>query len=318
MNADSLIFHPFGLTQNTIAAIGMFDGVHRGHLHLLAALKTEAALRGLTPLVVTFSNHPLQIIAPAKAPALLSTPQEKEALLRQTGVEVTMLTFDEAMRQTTAAGFLRMLRRDYGVERLLLGFNNRFGHDAPHDFESYRALGWKEGVIIEQADEFMPEGTAASSSEIRRRIAAGDMAGANRLLGRPYSLTGTVGHGKAIGRTLGFPTANVTPCDQSKLIPARGVYAAVATTADGRRHAAVVNIGSRPTVERPAPGESAEAPLSVEAFLNGFSGDLYGQNLTLEFIGHLRQERRFPSLDALKKAIAADAEQAAAIVKDIL
>lgn len=233
----------------SIAVVGMFDGVHAGHRHLLAHLRREAADYGLRPLVVTFANHPLEIIAPAKAPALLSSPDEKLLLLAREGVEVEMLTFDEALRNTSTEGFLRMLRDRWNVSRMLLGFNNRFGYDAPSDFAEYQQIGRKCDIEIERGTEFSSTASqTVSSSEIRRLILNHEIPGANALLGRRYSLVGKVAHGQAIGRTIGFPTANVVPASGRKLIPPGGVYAAEALTTDGSRYAAMVNIGARPTI----------------------------------------------------------------------
>ena len=283
-----------------MAVVGMFDGVHLGHRFLLDALKAEASRRGLAPLVVTFSNHPLEIIAPAKAPLLLTGSDEKRALLAGEGVETVVMPFDSRLRDTSSADFLLMLKREYGVEAMLLGFNNRFGHDAPHDFDEYCRLGRDCGVEIVQAPEFQADGSKVSSSEIRRLVSEGEVAEASRLLGRPYSVAGTVGHGHAIGRTIGFPTANLV-VDPRRLLPAEGVYAAEALLPDGERRGAVVNIGRRPTVEG-----NNDAPLSVEAHIIGYSGDLYGTPLTLSFVARIRPERKFSSLAALKAGIAAD------------
>lgn len=284
-----------------IAVVGMFDGVHAGHRHLLAHLRREADSHRLIPLAVTFANHPLELIAPAKAPALLSAPDEKLLLLAREGVEVEMLTFDETLRNTSTEGFLRMLRDRWNVERMLLGFNNRFGHDAPSDFADYQQLGRQCGIEIERSTEFSDGRTpTVSSSEIRRLILSHDISAANALLGRRYSLVGQVAHGQAIGRTIGFPTANVVPAFGRKLVPPGGVYAAEALTADGHRSPAMVNIGARPTI---CPDGT---PPTIEANLIGFEGDLYGEQLALNFIAYIRPERKFPTLDALRAQLTLD------------
>lgn len=288
------------VSTGRMAVVGMFDGVHLGHRFLLDALKAEASRRGLAPLSVTFSNHPLEIISPAKAPLLLTGSDEKRAFIAGEGVETVVMPFDGRLRDTSSADFLLMLKREYGVEAMLLGFNNRFGHDAPRDFGEYCRLGRECGVEIVQAPEFQADGSKVSSSEIRRLVSSGDVAEASRLLGRPYSVSGTVGHGHAIGRTIGFPTANLN-VDPRRLLPAEGVYAAEALLPDGERHGAVVNIGRRPTVEG-----NNKAPISVEAHIIGYSGDLYGAPLTLSFVARIRPERKFSSLETLKAGIAAD------------
>lgn len=307
-----------------IAVVGMFDGVHSGHRYLLDQLRLQAAERSLKPLVITFTNHPLAVIAPDKAPRLLSSPLEKAALIRREGFlgdEILLLPFDEKLRSTSAAGFLGMLRGRFDCAALLMGFNNRFGHDAPSDFASYKQLAANAGIELIQARE-LPAREGVSSSEIRRLIAAGEVADAAALLGRPYSLTGAVVRGKALGRTLGFPTANLhTP--STLILPAPGVYAATATiapplfpsTVASRKasskaevsYPAMVNIGSRPTVDDPG------APLSVEAHIIGLpeGTNLYDCRLTLSFVDRLRSERRFASLEALRAQLHLD--RAAAI-----
>lgn len=286
----------------SIAAVGMFDGLHTGHTHLLNSLKAKGEEHGLHPVVITFSNHPLEIIAPEKAPRLLSTPEEKAALFHAAGMEAHIIPFDNTLRMTSATGFLHMLSQRYGVREMLLGFNNRFGHDAPHDFDDYRRLASECGITVTQATELnRGDGTHVSSSVIRDLIGHhGNMTAATLLLGYPYELSGTVISGKQLGRTIGFPTANLLPSDSRKLIPKTGVYAATATIPNGEQHPAVVNIGHRPTVDNPG------STISIEAHILGFTGNLYGHTVTLQFRRRLRDERRFPTLDALRTQIAAD------------
>lgn len=287
----------------TAAVVGMFDGVHLGHRHLLRQLTELAHERGLAPLAVTFPGHPLSCICPERAPRLLSLPDEKLQLLKGEGVEVAMLPFTPELRATSAAGFLTMLRESYGAQAMLLGFNNRFGHDAPSDFSSYAALGREHGVELFLGSEFDLEGKVVSSSAIRRSLSEGDAEGAAAMLGRFYPVTGTVVAGKRLGRQLGFPTANLEPYGEDKLIPAPGVYAAEALLPSGLTLPAVVNIGRCPTVESVA---GATPRQTIEAHIIGYEGDLYGQPLTLTFIRRLRSERRFPDLDSLRSQIGAD------------
>ena len=285
-----------------IAVVGMFDGLHAGHRFLLEQLQSEGVDRGLHPLAVTFANHPLEIIAPGRAPLLLSTPDEKSSLFAGTGVEAEIIPFDDSLRLTSASDFLHMLARRYNVQAMMLGFNNRFGHDAPRDFDTYRRLALSHGIELLQAPELTIGDRHISSSAIRVLLACeGDAGTAATMLTRPYSLAGIVAGGRQIGRTIGFPTANISLGDARKLIPKTGVYAAVATCRNGMAYPSVVNIGHRPTVEK-----SAAAPLSVEAHLIGFDGDLYGQQLGLGFIARIRPEQRFPDLEALRCQIEDD------------
>lgn len=273
------------------AVTGTFDGVHRGHRFLIDTLKREAKLRGLQPLAITFSCHPLALIAPEKEPACLTTVDER---IKHMGVDVEVLDFDDNLRAMTAEEFLAMLRKKYGVTLFLLGFNNTIGSDrlGAERLAGRTVCGVE--VIAADAHPALP----VSSSAIRTALADGKITDANRMLGRPYALTGTVAHGKQLGRTIGFPTANIVT-DSKVVIPAPGVYA-------GRvdEHMAVINIGRRPTVDLP------DAPLSIEVHLLDFSGDLYGKTLTVEFIARLRDERKFGSLEELKDAIAADVMEA--------
>ncbi len=292
-----------------IAVVGMFDGLHAGHRFLLEQLQSEGVDRGLHPLAVTFANHPLEIIAPGRAPLLLSTPDEKSSLFAGTGVEAEIIPFDDSLRLTSASDFLHMLARRYNVQAMMLGFNNRFGHDAPRDFDTYRRLALSHGIELLQAPELTIGDRHISSSAIRVLLACeGDAGTAATMLTRPYSLAGIVAGGRQIGRTIGFPTANISLGDARKLIPKTGVYAAVATCRNGMAYPSVVNIGHRPTVEK-----SAAAPLSVEAHLIGFDGDLYGQQLVLGFIARIRPEQRFPDLEALRCQIEDDVNTAAGI-----
>lgn len=292
-----------------IAVVGMFDGVHAGHRFLLDALRRAGGERGLQPMVVTFSNHPLDVVAPGKSPRLLTGAVEKANLLKAEGVEAVVLPFDGSLRRTSAAGFLRMLHDSYGVDCLMLGFNNRFGCDAPASFDDYVGLGRECGVEILKADEYRAGGEPVSSSAVRSAVVAGDMEKAAKMLGRCYSIDGVVVGGRRIGRTIGFPTANVA-VDDRRLLPAEGVYAAVAVLPDGSRRGAVVNVGRRPTVEH---GES-EAPVKVEVHLLGFGGNLYENRIRVELHGRIRSEKRFGSLDELKMQIEADCREAIALL----
>ncbi len=277
------------------AVVGTFDGVHRGHLHLLDTLRRLSAERSLQPLVVTFSRHPLALMAPERVPAELTDAGSRRRLLEAEGFEVEVLDFNEDLRRLSAAEFLEMLRARYGVELFVLGFNNRIGSDRLGAAElAGRTIG---GVQVVAATENPEPGV--SSSAIRRALEQGDVDAANRMLGRPYVIEGTVVSGRQLGRTIGFPTANIEPAPGAAL-PAVGVYA-------GRMlgHKAVVNIGRRPTVEG-----RADAPLSIEAHLLDFAGELYGKHVSLELLSRLRGEQKFGGLDELKKAIENDVQNA--------
>lgn len=281
-----------------MAAVGMFDGVHRGHRSLISELRQQARLRGLEPVAFTFTAHPMAVIAPQKCPPMLSSAEERCAMLREAGAaEATALDF-AAIRGLTAAGFMAMLRDTYSVDALLMGFNNHIGSDRLTTPEEYRQAGAEAAVEVLFAEEYRGEGAPCSSSVIRSDIAAGNVDDAAIRLGRPYTVSGEVIGGRQLGRTIGFPTANLL--SRQELLPANGVYAAD-TEIDGHTYRTIVNIGHRPTVD------IAGAPVSIEAHLIGYSGDLYGHTLHLDMLRRLRDERRFGSVDALAAQLRADA-----------
>ncbi len=286
-----------------IAVTGTFDGLHRGHRYLLDLLRAEAASRQLTPIVVTFKQHPLSVVRPSDAPLMLTTLDERTTLIKDSGInEIALLDFNDNLRQLSARQFMEMLRNQYGVKALLVGYNHRFGHDRDLTFNDYKKIGSELGISLILADEFHPiEDEKISSSTIRGLISDGDVASANEMLGHPYSIIGSVGHGKRIGRTLGFPTANLQEIEPTKIMPRSGVYEAKATLKDGSSWLAVVNIGNRPTVDC-----SHNPSTTIEAHLIGYTGDLYGQQLTLSFLRRLRDERQFNSIDDLRRQITLD------------
>lgn len=294
------------------AAVGMFDGVHRGHRDIMHTILTEADALGGHPVVLTFPCHPLAVLRPADAPRLLTTAAEKEGLIRAClpTAQVRMLDFD-AMHGVQARDFLRRLRDEMGVGTMVMGYDNRFGCDGPRERAAYDELGRELGVRVVHVAPLTVDGTTASSSELRRLILAGRVDAAADMLGRYYSVGGTVGHGRALGRTLGFPTANLVP-DTEKLLPAGGVYAALATVDGHEAVPAMVNIGRRPTVE-----SSADAPLTVEAHLIGIDADLYGHRMILEFVSRLRDERAFSSVDSLRTQLEADRAAAVRVLENI-
>lgn len=294
--------------NNKIATVGMFDGVHRGHRALLDRLHREARQRNMTATVFTFDRHPLALIAPDRAPSALMSLNDKVDALKNSGVDdVEVLHFDSRLRSLTARQFLRMLHDDYGVGALLMGFNHRFGSDRLDDLREYEKIGDEIGIEIVRADELrdetMTDRTICSSS-IREAIAEGDVTAAARMLGRPFSLQGKVVHGKQLGRTIGFPTANIEPSDPDLIAPLKGVYAVDVSLADGVTRRGMLNIGVRPTVDsstRPRP--------SVEVYIVDWNKDIYNQNIRIDFIKRLRDERRFPNLDSLRRQLILDLEE---------
>lgn len=275
-----------------IAVVGTFDGVHRGHRFLIDYMLSQASQRNLEPSVITFSNHPLHIINPQAIPPQLSTYDERIALLSTCGIaSCVMLDFNEELRQLTARQFMEMTHRDFGIDTLVVGFNTRFGKDCVDGYDQYRIMGDKIGVEVIQAPEF---GHGISSSAIRKMLVSNQLSEANAALGYRYSITGKVVTGKQLGRTIGFPTANIEPTNSEKLIPAPGVYAVDVIIPDVPTPLrAMLNIGRRPTID------TQSAQQTIETHIIDYSGDLYNKTLRIEFINYLRPEQQFESLAAL-------------------
>lgn len=292
--------------KGRIATVGMFDGVHLGHRHLLRSLIDEGAKRGLTPMAATFTTHPLKVInSSQQTPPSVTTLPERLLLLESTGLEeCLLLDFDRRLMSLSARDFLRMLRDSYSVRAFITGFNNRFGSDTSLTFDDYREIASDEGIELIGASEFSPgrHESVISSSAIRSLIGNdGNVTEAAMMLGRPYSLSGNVVHGNALGRTIGFPTANMLPDSPDKVIPLKGVYAcqAILPGHTGGVLPAMVNIGERPTF-------NDSRGLSIEAHIIGLHRDIYDQPLTLRFLRRLRDEQRFTSPQALKEQLSID------------
>lgn len=293
--------------RRRIAAVGMYDGVHLGHRFLIDYLRAEAKARGMAPAVVTFSRHPLALVRPLEAPGLLTTLEERVRYLDEAGVDdIILLSFNDNIRYMSAREFLTMLRKKYGIDALIVGFNNRFGHDRLEGFEQYRTIGKELGMDVISAPEYRGKGAPISSSIIRKYLRTGEPEKAHEALGHPYALRGIVVTGNRVGRTIGFPTANIVPVDSASIVPKGGVYAAYVTTPDGVRRKAMVNIGFRPTVA----DESAPGKLSIEAHIFDYVGYLYDEEIVVEFVKFLRPEKKFSTTEKLKAQLISDASAA--------
>lgn len=307
-----MILHRGNTRRRRIAAVGMYDGVHRGHCFLIDYLRLEAEQRGLTATAVTFEEHPLTVVRPEDAPDLLSSPDDKLTMLEEAGADdIVVLDFSQKMRRMSAKQFLTMLHRRWAIDALVVGFNNRFGRDRIDGIDQYRAIGREIGIDIIEAPEYKGIGSPVSSSIIRSLLADGKLAEANEALGRPFAIKGTVVDGRHLGRTLGFPTANISPDPANAALPRCGVYAALAVMPDGKRLPTVVNIGHRPTVE----DDPENAPVSIEAHIIDFAGYLYGAELKLLFVERLRDERKFQSVDKLRDALGRDRAKALKLLR---
>lgn len=278
--------------------IGFFDGVHQGHRYLLQQLEELAAANGLSAAAVTFDRHPRTVVQPNFVPSLLTTQEEKLALLSKAfSGKIIVLPFTQELSEMTAKEFMQNILRDkLNAELLLMGYNHRFGHGGGNP-EDYVTWGHETGIRVCLAKALA--GEKVSSSRIRNLISLGDVKKANNLLGYPYFLTGEVTEGKQIGRQIGFPTANLTLPEQ-KLMPACGVYAVWVTMPDHSKRGGMLCIGHRPTVEQ-------NGEISVEVHIFDFNGNLYGTSISIDFIEKLRDERHFDSLEELQKQLMLDA-----------
>lgn len=274
-----------------IATIGFFDGVHKGHQFLFARLRALAEERGLAPLIVTFDTHPRAVLDADYIPQLLTSREEREKHLEQYG-EVLMLPFAD-IQPLTALEFMTRLRDEYQVSVLLMGYDHRFGSDRLKHPQDYRRVGEQCGVEVLTLSEYVENEWHVSSTEIRLALENGNIVMANELLGRPYTLRGRVIHGKALGRTIGFPTANIAPLDPLKVIPKTGVYLAYVDTPLRDNTPSFVNIDTNRL---------------IEVYVPSFKGDLYDQILKIRFVRFLREERHFETLEELQAQIKEDVD----------
>lgn len=272
-----------------IATIGFFDGVHKGHQFLFEHLGQLASERGLEPLIVTFEEHPRRALDADYVPRLLTSLEERTAKLNQYG-EVLVLPFQK-IQPLTAAQFMLFLRDQYAVTTLLMGYDHQFGSDRLKHPQDYRHIGEQCGIDVITLGEYAEGEWHVSSTEIRSALETGNIAMANELLGSPYSLRGRVVHGKAIGRTIGFPTANIQPLDPLKVIPKHGVYVALVNT---------------PTMDDARSFVNIDRKGLIEVHIPSFKGDLYDQILKIRFVRFLREEKHFESLEELREQIKGD------------
>lgn len=284
--------------RGCVATIGNFDGVHAGHQAILKRLRAHSARMNLPGCVVIFEPQPREYFSPGDAPPRLTRLRDKLALLEAQGVDrVLCLAFNRRLREMSAEQFVQQILIDgLGVKHLEVGDDFRFGCDRSGDFAFLQGSGERHGFTVEAANTVAESGERISSTRLRQVLAEGDFTLAERLLGRPFSISGRVLHGQKLGRQLGAPTANV----QLKRLraPLQGVYR-VSVELDGVTQKGVANIGSRPTVD-------GDGQAHLEVHLLDFDGDLYGRRITVVFHEKLRDEQRFDSLDALKAAIKAD------------
>lgn len=294
-----------------VATIGVFDGVHKGHQHLIGMVAEQSKVSGLCSAVVTFDRSPRQVLDPTFRPQLLTTLEEKQTIIGQLGIDyLVVLPFTKELAALTAREFMQqILHGQLNADMLITGYDNRFGHNREEGFDDYVRYGQEMGMQVVRGDaELMADGSrAVSSSVIRQLLLEGHVEQMPQCLTRLYQLSGKVMPGEHIGHQLGFPTANLELLCADKLIPAPGVYAVWTTTGkDQQKRAAMMNIGTRPTFE--GKGQT------LEVNILDFDDDLYGQRVDIQFVQRLREERRFDSPEALVAQLQEDEKR----VKDIL
>lgn len=297
--------------KNAVITIGTFDGVHLGHQKIIDQLKKEAAKIAGETVIVTFYPHPRKIVHKEQAPLLLlTTLSEKLHLLESNGIDhVVVVPFNDEFASQTAASYVE----DFLVAKLhpkvvIIGYDHKFGKDRLGNYTTLEHYGRiYDFTVIEIPEKILNEVTI-SSTEIRGAVKQGAVGKALNLLGHPYTVSGQVEKGNQLGRTIGYPTANIHVPEPDKLLPANGVYAVLVKTEEGQTLKGMLNIGIRPTI--------GESPLTIEVHIFDFNQDIYGRHLRIEFIARLRDELKFNGLEPLKAALAQDAIDTMQVLKD--
>ncbi|RLV61433.1 bifunctional riboflavin kinase/FAD synthetase [Parashewanella curva] len=291
-----------------VLTIGNFDGVHRGHAKVIASLLEKAEHFSLPATVMTFEPQPQELFQGENAPARLSLLRDKIILLDELGVDrVLCVNFNKQFAQMPAEDFIKeLLVKKLGIKYLVVGDDFCFGAKRQGNFKMLCEAGEKYGFAVVSTESFMLGSTRVSSTAIRETLSQGNFEAARRMLGHPYLLSGRVAHGKKLGRTIGFPTANIAL--KRNVVPVRGVFAVRCFWQDSEVYEGVANIGFRPTVN----GQVCQ--LEVNIF--DFNGDLYGQYIEVELVAKIRDEKPFESLEALKQQIEIDANEAKALFEN--
>ena len=284
-----------------VATIGFFDGVHLGHRFLIEQVKELAKDKGLRSALITFPVHPRQVMKSDYRPELLTTPEEKIELLKAQGVDYCiMLDFTVELSQLSALSFMKdILQQRYNVSTLIIGYDHRFGHNRSEGFEDYVRYGQQIGMNVYRAQACMIDDLNISSSLVRTHLLEGKIDLSTRYLGYNYSIEGVVVGGYRVGRTIGFPTANLDLRESNKLIPSDGVYA-VRVEVKGCLYAGMLNIGYRPTLDN-------GSKKSIEVHILRFDEDIYDEKIRLYFVSRIRSEMKFSGLDELIAQLKRDA-----------
>jgi riboflavin kinase/FMN adenylyltransferase len=290
--------------KDTVITVGTFDGVHRGHRDVIERLVARAHLLKIPSVLVTFEPHPLEVVNPAAAPLLLTTHDEKQEVIAETGLDyLAVVPFTAELAAYSAEDFVEgILRRCFRMRELLIGYDHGFGRQRAGNVDVLRTLGERDGFRVEVVDPVSTaDGHSVSSTSIRRAVAGGDLDRAAASLGRLYSVSGRVVEGAQRGRTIGFPTINLGAPPHRKLLPPEGVYAVQVQTPAGPV-GGMMNLGPRPTF-----GDSAT---SLEAHLFDTSGNFYGSHIRIDFVARLRETRKFASAEQLTAQLRHDERDA--------
>ncbi len=295
--------------RGTVATIGMFDGVHLGHWAVLQEIRARAESAGRRSILVTFDPHPLRIVRPEHAPLLLTTPVEKKEILAESGLDYAVfLSFTEALSRYEPRRFVEeILVGRLGVEELVIGYDHGFGRNREGDSDVLERLGAELGFTVDVVSPVRADGQAVSSSRIRSLLTDGNMASARACLGRPYSIRGVVVRGDGRGKGLGFPTANLRISERDKLIPPPGIYAVRGVLRRGT-YTGALHLGPRPTFKG--------SPPTIELHLLDFGEDIYGEDVRVDFIEHLREIEPFTTVAALVEQIRRDVDAAREAVEN--
>jgi len=294
--------------RNAVVTIGTFDGVHLGHQKIVAQMKEEAVRMGGETVIITFYPHPRRVVKERNVNIqILTTLPEKITLLESYGIDnVVVVAFDEAFANQSASQYIEdFLWKKFQPKCVIIGYDHRFGHGRMGDYQLLEEYGKKLGFAVKEIPEQIQNEISISSTKIREALLKGDIATADKCLGHPYFFEGVVVKGNQLGRTIGFPTANLATGDPEKLIPENGVYAVNVRLQD-KVYLGMMNIGVRPTV-----GGTSR---TIEVNILDFDKDIYGETLKIEVMAYLRGEQKFAGLDALKAQLAKDRDA----VKELL
>lgn len=293
-----------------VATIGTFDGVHLGHRKILARLTDEAQTLNCDSVVISFHPHPRLVLFPDDNPLrLLHSIEERIEMMAGLGIDkLLIIPFTKEFSRYTSAMFIKEVLVDaVGIRKIIVGYDHHFGKNRTGGLKDLEEGGAEYKFSVAEIPAEQIDHASVSSTKIRQALASGDMETARRFLGYPYPLSGTVMRGQALGRELGYPTANIHPDEPLKQIPAEGVYL-VRVRAEGQEYFGMLNIGRKPTV--------GEFPLGIEVNILDFDGDLYGKTLRVEFLRRIREDKKFSSLEELKRAIDGDKEVCLALIKE--